>query len=116
QGQVAEEHGSRGLVVDAGDARGLRRRAEVRMAARTPARPRTREQARPLAPSGAGAVARRVVWLAGQPAVGVGGGRGLTVAEAEEVEQLRIGQLRRTDVAQRARDGLDAPGGLALPF
>ena len=31
-------------------------------------------------------------------------------AEAEEIEQLRVAQLRRPDVAQCTRDGLHAPG------
>src|SRR5690606_7524765 len=38
------------------------------------------------------------------------------VAQRQEVEQGRIAELRGTDVAERARDGPDAAGGLALPL
>jgi len=44
------------------------------------------------------------------------GGRGRAArAEREEVEQFRVAQLRRADVAQRARDRLDAAGRFLFP-
>src|SRR5690606_26734029 len=56
------------------------------------------------------------VRFARQPGVRIGLRGAVAAAEREEVEQLRIAQLRGPDVAQGAGDGLDAPGRLALPL
>src|SRR3546814_11412139 len=58
-----------------------------------------------------------VVRLAGKPRVRIRHRVAATIAaQREEIEQLRIAQLRRADVAQRARDLVDAAGRLALPL
>src|SRR5690606_41371696 len=53
---------------------------------------------------------------AGEPGMRAGQRGAFAVAQRQEIEQGRIAQLRGTDVAERARDGLDAAGRLALPL